>query len=90
MMRDADMVGGYVTPDRPKRQPPPRRNQLLGFIRLYVADNGRWPTARQMADHMGWKNEGSVGDALSGLVRDGQLRMRKPANPRGRLVWELV
>ncbi len=89
-MSDADTVGSYVTPDRPKRQPPPRRAQLLAFVRLFVEDEGRWPTAREMANHMGWKNEGSVGDALSGLVRDGHVRLRKSANPRSRLVWELA
>ena len=49
-----------------------RRRQLLDYI---VEQNklGRWPSHDEMREHMGWKNNQSVSDALVSMCAHGEL-----------------
>lgn len=50
-----------------------QRQKLLAFIKDEAAA-GRWPTRKQMSEHMGWKNASSADDAVWALVKDGHLK----------------
>ena len=49
-----------------------RRKKLLDFI-IEQDKLGRWPTHEEMREHMGWKNNQSVSDALVSLCAHGDL-----------------
>lgn len=51
-----------------------QRLKVLEIIKSEVAATGKWPSARMIADEMGWKNTSGVADSLTALVRYGYLR----------------
>jgi len=57
----------------PRSGLPPQRARVLAFIRSQVAAGKRFPHARTIADHMGWRNAGSARQVLDLLVADGFL-----------------
>lgn len=56
-----------------RTEPPPRRQQLLDYIMRVDREEKRFPSQREICDHMGWLNATSARDALNGLVSDGKL-----------------
>ena len=58
-----------------------QRMKVLEIIKSEVAATGRWPSARMIADEMGWKNTSGVTDSLDGLVRHGHIRRRSFGGP---------
>lgn len=59
-----------------------QRLRVLEIIKSEIAVTGRWPSARMIADEMGWKNTSGVFDSLTALVRYGHLRRVKNTGPR--------
>lgn len=55
----------------------PRQAELLAFIDETLSQKKRFPSPAEMAQHMGWKNEGSVFDCLDRLVWRGYLEREK-------------
>lgn len=53
----------------------PRSAAAFAFIRGVVEREGRMPTAREIANHMGWKNANSGRDVLIRLAAAGWLEM---------------
>lgn len=52
----------------------PRRAEMFAFIKAELAEGHPFPSSRAIADHMNWKNEGSVASALLALCSlDGVL-----------------
>jgi Mn-dependent DtxR family transcriptional regulator len=60
---------------------PRRQLELLRYIRR---SRPVFPTTRQMADFMGWKNEASATDCLSRLAWRGYVRREKNGH------WRLI
>ncbi len=60
-----------VTRPGDRRAPPPQRAKALAFIQAESTKPRGFPTVKQIAAHMGWRNEQSARDCLSGLLRDG-------------------
>lgn len=58
-----------------------KRLQVLDIIKSSVAASGKWPTSRQIADAMQWKDTGSVADCISALARNGHLRRIRNDGP---------
>jgi hypothetical protein len=55
-------------------RPLPRQQQrVMDFIMAEVAAGRRFPGARAIADHMGWKQKTGARDVLSALVYKGRL-----------------
>ena len=74
----------------PKQEPPPRRAEVLAFIKGEIAQGRPFPSPDAIRVHMGWRKTGSVSHALEALRSiDGQVRIKggRWARPR---VWELV
>lgn len=62
----------------------------LAFIRRFVADNKRMPTAIEIATQFGW-HESSARDCLMSLRCNGHLRSTRTPSGRGwRYTYELV
>lgn len=62
---------------------PPRQAAALAFIHERLAQGRPFPTNREIADHMGWKNESSANDCLRRLQWRGLL----PGTRGERQVW---
>lgn len=53
-----------------------KQQKLLEYIEGFLARHGRPPSFRQMADHMGVRSVGNIGEKLHRLERDGHIRLR--------------
>lgn len=58
-----------------------QRLKVLAIIKDSIAATGQWPTQRQIAVAMGWRNNSSVVDCIGGLARDGRLRRVRNDGP---------
>jgi hypothetical protein len=66
-------------------KPLPRQQQrVLDFISAEVGAGRKFPTKREIADHMGWKGESGSNDVLNALAYKGRLD-RRDTKGRG---WE--
>lgn len=76
---------------------PPQRKRAYEFIVEHHANTGAMPSAKQIADHMGWKNAGSVTSDLfwrlraDGLMDDigREYYIDAKGAKRTRNVWKL-
>lgn len=68
--------------------------EVLAFIQAERAAGRPFPSKRQICDRMGWKDESSVNDVFSRLVRYGYLKrhdaVRGAASGRPRYTFSLV
>ena len=76
--------------ERKKVEPPPQRATVLAFIKAEVAAGHPFPAPRDIAKHMGWRNEGSAREVLQKLAADGHLTMRRIRDGRQRLHFEVA
>jgi hypothetical protein len=71
-----------------RTRPAPQRDRVLAFIKERVAHNG-FPSMREIADHMGWKNKSGAIDACHYLVAEGHLtRQRRKGRPTREPMYE--
>lgn len=75
---------------------PPQRKRAYEFIIAHHADTGDLPSARKIADHMGWKNSNSSVDLFYRLRADGLMDdvgrehyFDAKGAKRTRLLWKL-
>lgn len=61
----------------------PQREAVFRFCEGYVQKHGHMPSSKQVARHMGWKNEKNVCSALQALVALGMMRVVE-RTPSGR------
>ena len=75
---------------------PPQQARVLAFIVATLGKRGRFPTGREIANHMGWRGEQSAYDCMCRLEWRGKLRCRAIADSTiartraERTVWELA
>lgn len=58
-----------------------QRLRVLEIIKSEIAATGRWPSARMIADEMGWAGTSGVYDCLIALVRYGYIRRTNNNGP---------
>jgi len=58
-----------------------RQEEVLGFIQLYMQENGTWPSFREITDHFGFKSTNAVMGHLKALEKKGYLS-RVPGQAR--------
>lgn len=66
---------------------PPQRAKVLAFIREEVGAGRVFPSAAQIAAHMGWRNASSAQQCCSALAGHRALRRKYDGK---RVVYELV
>lgn len=68
-----------------------RTLQALEFIKAETAAGRKFPSAYQIAFHMGWKNDSSVNDVLARLAAHGHIVVagREPSGRGWRYTYAL-
>ena len=54
---------------------PPRRREVLGFVRSFVKDAGRPPTVREVQEHFGFASPNAAQSHIAALRSAGYLRV---------------
>ena len=67
---------------------PAQQQKALDYIRAVVAASGKFPSLREIADHMGWRVESSALDCLCRLQWRGRV-VREPVS-LGQYQWKLT
>jgi len=57
----------------------PTQQEVLDFIRGYIADYGESPTRAEIAEHFGWKSHNAAQTHVYALKRKGHIDL-VPAN----------
>lgn len=58
-----------------------RQEEVLGFIQLYMRENGTWPSFREIEEHFGFRSTNAVMGHLRALERKGYIS-RVPGQAR--------
>lgn len=61
-----------------------RTAEALEFIRSEVANARPFPTPKELADHMGWRQETSARDCLMRLIMQGHVIRRTISETKSR------
>lgn len=70
-------------------RPAPLSRQRARVL-MFVASQAAFPSARQIADHMGWTNVTGVSDVLNTLLGCGYLERERSDAPRKPWVWQVT
>ena len=78
----------------PERPLPPRQAAVYEYILTRTANGGRFPSMREIREHMGWTDDGHAADCLQRLAFRGKVRRlpaeKTRAHPSRRYRWELT
>lgn len=71
---------------------PKQQAAVLAFIEDQISAGNSFPSALEIAKHMGWKNASSAMSCIMSLVWRGKIRMvsREPCGRTWKYTWELV